>query len=223
MEKLKRQERPRLSRYFLLPVVCLAGAMLNNVYGACFGRLLHLSIFMDTLFTVAIVFSWGLWPGILCGILTNLISVRSQGLTWPMAAFALCSVAAALTARLFTQLFPDELGNLRLFRKTPGKPPDPLGLINVLFIFSLVLCAVESVGGGLCAAFLETVYPDANLFGPSAENWFKLGLLQQNIPLGIVEIIARIPVNIIDRILTVFGAWVVARGVKAAAGMRGKC
>ncbi|MDR3343133.1 MAG: hypothetical protein LBT14_10195 [Treponema sp.] len=83
--------------------------------------------------------------------------------------------------------------------------------IQALDIAAPMSCRIKS--GGLIAAFIRIVFPQAE-FGVSPELLFKVGLLRKHFSLVAIEIVSRIPVNIIDRIIAAFGgygiAWVLA-------------
>jgi hypothetical protein len=81
--------------------------------------------------------------------------------------------------------------------------------VIMLWLLSFTLCIVMSVQGGLTAALIEFLgTPASGAEGP--ERLFKLTLLRRNLPLVGIEILSRIPLNVIDRLVSVFGAYGVA-------------
>jgi len=50
----------------------------------------------------------------------------------------------------------------------------------------------------------------------SAEDAFKIALLKGNIPVLIVDILSRIPVNIVDRFIVIAGGFFIAQRLKLA-------
>jgi hypothetical protein len=51
-------------------------------------------------------------------------------------------------------------------------------------------------------------------FQYSPEDRFKLGLLRSNMPLLWASILARFPINIVDRFIVMFGGYSVSLGIK---------
>jgi hypothetical protein len=66
---------------------------------------------------------------------------------------------------------------------------------------------VISILGGLTAVLIQFFWGSSN---PGPELFFKLSLLRKTLPPAIVEILARIPINIIDRLLSVLAGYAIA-------------
>jgi hypothetical protein len=79
--------------------------------------------------------------------------------------------------------------------------------VIALLILSFALCIAMSVLGGLSAALIK-FRASADIDGP--EFFFNLALLRRNLPLVFVEILSRIPINVIDRLVSVFCAYGIA-------------
>jgi hypothetical protein len=215
----------RSKRLFILLVLCVAGALLNIAVERFFFRRLALPLYMDTPFTVAITLYGGLVPGIITGALTNPIMYGLSFYSWANYLFTLCNVATALVTALFMRLFPAELSLAPLFpKKSFGFSPKGderfktvMNTIMVLGMLSFALCLVLSISGGLIGAFIKIVFPQVESAGP--ELLFKPGLLRKHLYLVATEIISRIPLNIIDRIIAAFGgygvAWLLAQVLPA--------
>jgi hypothetical protein len=172
---------------------------------------------MDTLFTVAMTFYGGLLCGALTGLLTNPISNMIVFYGWPELLYAFCNAASALVTVLFIRLFPAELdfgaepaGGVKTGEFETGPVSSRFKAVMntfvVLLLLSFVMCIVISILGGLTTALIKTFSP---LFhgSPSPERLFKLALLRKNLPLAAIEVLSRIPLNIIDRLLSVFGGY----------------
>jgi hypothetical protein len=67
-----------------------------------------------------------------------------------------------------------------------------------------------SVQGGLTAALIEFLETSGSSGTEGPELLFKLALLRRSLPLVGVEILSRIPLNVIDRLVSVFGAYSIA-------------
>jgi hypothetical protein len=202
-----------------MPFLCLGGAVLNILTGDyLFRGALGVPLFMDTLFTVAMTFYGGLFCGALTGLLTNPLSNMIVFYGWPELLYSFCNAAVALVTVLFIRLFPEEL---RFGTKKADKTAEfETGPVNsrfraamntlvALLLLSFVMCIAISILGGLITALIKTFSP---LFqgSPSPERLFKLALFRKNLPLAAIEILSRIPLNIIDRLLSVFGGYGVA-------------
>jgi hypothetical protein len=73
------------------------------------------------------------------------------------------------------------------------------------------MCIAMSVLGGLITVLANAFSPPfGGSTSPSPERLFKLALLRKNLPPAVIEILSRIPLNIIDRLLSVFGGYGVA-------------
>jgi hypothetical protein len=69
------------------------------------------------------------------------------------------------------------------------------------------MCIVISILGGLITLLIQSLWGSSN---PGPELFFKLAPLRKALPPVLVEIAARIPLNIIDRLLSVLGGYGVA-------------
>jgi hypothetical protein len=78
------------------------------------------------------------------------------------------------------------------------------GIGAILLVLAMIDCVAVSITGGIID-FIITVLNTPRSFSP--EDSFKLGLLQNNVPLLATAILSRIPINIIDRIVVVFGGY----------------
>jgi hypothetical protein len=223
-------ETPLRSRRLVSLFLCIAGAALNIGFSQLNGSVLFLPLFIDTIFTIALTFSRGLFWGILTGVLTHLASNTIFPSGWPMYLYTLCSIVTALITALFIRFFPNELGihrrsSLKTIMRTSGPRVQGIWLhiaakgslymdrVIVLLILSFTLCIVMSVQGGLTATlidFLETYWSSGSSGTEGPELLFKLTLLRRHLPLVGVEILSRIPLNVIDRLVSVFGAYGVA-------------
>jgi hypothetical protein len=199
--------------------LCPAGAVLNVLTGDyLFRGALGIPLFMDTLFTVAMTFYGGLLCGALTGLLTNPLANLITFYGWPELLYSFCNAAVALVVVFFIRLFPAELrfGAGRAVKTGEfGTGPvnsrfrTAINTFVVLLLLSFVMCIAISIFGGLVTALIKTFSPRFQ-GSPSPERLFKLALLRKNLPLAIVEVASRIPLNIIDRLLSVFGGYGVA-------------
>jgi predicted lipid-binding transport protein (Tim44 family) len=168
----------------------------------------YFPLFLDTVFTVTLTLTGGLFWGALTGALTNVIYNTFFFWGWEGYLFALCNIATALVTWLFMRFFPRELG------QTPdASQPTPSPLksrrfemvadkVIVLILLSFGLCIAMSVLGGLISALIQ-------IFNPSyaKEPFVSAAMSDQNLPLILTEIMSRFPQNIIDRLITAFAGY----------------
>jgi hypothetical protein len=78
------------------------------------------------------------------------------------------------------------------------------GIGALLLVLAMLDCVVMSITGGIID-YILIVFSTPRTFSP--EDSFKLGLLQNNVPLLATAILSRIPINIFDRIIVLFGGY----------------
>ncbi|MDR2633224.1 MAG: hypothetical protein LBC51_06330 [Treponema sp.] len=195
---------------------CAAGAALNVFFSHAFKSILHLPLYMDTLFTIAATLYCGPFWGLGTGVVSNLLLHSIFFYGWPVYLYTLCNAATALTTILFMRRFPEELSF------SPRRTPVRTGMdrVIVLLFLSFSLCVVMSLLGGTITAGMKFfASPDA-VIEEGPELPFKLTLLRRDLPLLLVEILSRIPLNIIDRLVSVFGAYGLAALLSRIQGSR---
>jgi hypothetical protein len=204
-------------------LACLAGALLNNGISTLCQNAGGVPLYLDTVCTVALTFYGGLLWGLLTGALTNLIMQSIWITGWPDYLFALCNMAAALLTFLFIRLFPRELslapaGTALQETALPEAAPFPgksrrlnrlLDRVVVLVFLSFASSVVLSLLGGLIAVIIKYRIAPA-LGGEGPEVFFRPVLLRKNLPAFFAEILSRIPVNIIDRLVSAFAGYGIA-------------
>jgi hypothetical protein len=79
-----------------------------------------------------------------------------------------------------------------------------IGVAALLLVLAALDCLVVSVSGGIIDYTL-TILKAPRTFSP--EDSFKLGLLRNNVPLLATAILSRIPINIVDRFIVIFGGY----------------
>jgi hypothetical protein len=206
--KLRRES----ARYFLEILLLSAAASLGNKFLAILANKARTGLWLDTAFVITAVFSGGLEAGMLCSLFTTALSgvfhrlFLGRDYYWGSYIYGLCFAATALATWLFSRSFPGECASLRIIKRRKEPFPQtasPLDRIIMLSLLSLSLWIVISVMGALISLFnyqvLHAVSDDI-----AAENTFKLGLLQRGFSLAVSEFLTRIPINIIDRPVSVF-------------------
>jgi hypothetical protein len=210
------ESKRNLKRIAAPPLLCLGRAVLNVLTGNLFRDAFGVPLFMDTVFTVAMTLYGGPVCGVFTGLLTNPIGNMFNFSGLAIILYSLCNAAAALVAFLFIRLFPAELcfGAGKTVKtgefetaKDHSRPGPLMNTLVVLLLLSFAMCVVISILGGLTAVLIQFFWGSSN---PGPELFFKLALLCKTLPPVIVEILARIPLNIIDRLLSVFCGYGVA-------------
>jgi hypothetical protein len=206
-----------------LLILCIAGTAGN--YGLSrLSYILDLGLFLDTVLTIAVTFAGGLGAGLITAVLSTAAYGIGSYAFWGFYLFGLCSIAAVLLTGFFMRIFPKECTRVRLItfsqeKQLPAEAPQSgkpslLSPVIMLFLLSLCMCILMSVLGGMIAVFIEQVLRSPISDTPP-ETYFKLGLLRGGLGLAAAEILARFPVNIVDRFISVFCAYGAALLVKS--------
>jgi hypothetical protein len=173
---------------------------------------------LDTLFTCAIAFAvcpsgtsegerrspTGMIPGIAAAALTTM-AMRFRDNSTPF--YAVCSISEVMLIWAFTRKFP-------VRKASPAS--EPFSFISTFAILLLLYIAdfvTISVLGGIIDFIFYAILPGLKShFSP--EDTFKMGLLRNTMPLLAVDIISRIPINIVDRFITIFGGFCLSRLIR---------
>jgi hypothetical protein len=161
------------------------GVFCNVLFNVSMNFLPGVPLFMDSLFTVAVTLITGLIPGLVTGLLSNFAFtiVTPPDLYVPGAEiYALCSMSSALVVYLF------------------ARKKNALVFFD-LFLLSILVAFVNSVLGGIISSVL---FRGIDKF-PS--DYIVAGMLIQDIPMTTAAIFARIPLNLIDKSIAVFGGY----------------
>jgi hypothetical protein len=207
----------------MLPL-CVVGALLN--FGIHVLVLKNaVPLYLDTILTISLAFSGGLFWGSLCGVFSGLIGTTLYFWSWSWTGylFIICHVATAFISCGFVRFFPEEL-NLTAASVLPDGAPRKISKLNrvtgtiiALMLLSFVLCIVMSVLGGSISAFINFLIRSSQ---PAADVAPESTLLTstmfpRELPLLLKEILARVPVNIIDRLISVFAGYGIALWLRA--------
>jgi len=190
-------------------VLCAVSAFCNANLSYLLNTLLKVPLYADTIFTVAMCFTAGALAGILTGAVFSplaflLVCKYLLGLpyetSWVRNIFTICVLAevalvccyhARIKSREETFLLKPSLHSFT-------------GVATHLLVLVALDCIVVSVCGGSIDFIL------GKLSAPlaySPEDTFELGLLHNNIPVFATAVLARIPINIVDRFIAIFGGY----------------
>jgi len=216
-----------MRKIILMLLFSLAGAaaniFLNKVFAASG---IGLPLYIDTVLTISVTLIGGLFWGCLTGALTNILGHTLSFWGWEGYLFMLCSIVTALITWKFFCFFPGELNLTAAQKKNKSKfttysksllMDKFMNIFFVLTLLSFTLCIAISIMGGLLSYLIEVIRmhtAESGITNPSSQpSDFYAGF-----PLILREIISRIPINIIDRLISVFFgfgiAWVIGRIIK---------
>ena len=199
----------RPGRIAVIFLLCMAGACLNIVFGK-----VSPILFLDTIFTITATLLAGPYWGALTGASTNIIIHTIEFWGWEGYLFALCSIATALITYLFMRLFPRELSLPHRqetsydFLLLPKSRRFALVMerLVVLILLSLALCFAMSIMGGLISALIQIFNP-ARAGTPDLSPYYFYGMIPENVSFILREIMIRIPMNIVDRLISAFSGY----------------
>jgi hypothetical protein len=181
-------------------------------------RVFYQPLWLDTIFVITITFAFELKWGVLCGILTGIARNTLFFIDWTACLFSLCFIATAAVVFLFMRFFPEELGftaagasKKHLYKSSRFN--SLISRVVALLLLSFALTVVISVMGGLISALVIIHSPEVQhrATAPVLSNALMANTPQ--IPLVLQEIASRIPINIIDRLVSVFVGYGLARGI----------
>jgi hypothetical protein len=189
-------------------ILCVLFAGGDILLSFLINRTLALPLFMDTLFMLAMTFLAGPVFGIITAVLDSAMGTFLLPPYIPIySLYVLCSIAGVALTAFFCRRYKLGFAADKLRSSREGSPQDTsFSTFTVLLVLSVVMCLQMSIMGGLIAALIPVLVPVPK-YTVSPENYFKLGLLINNMPVVAAEIIARIPINIFDRFLSVFGGY----------------
>jgi len=198
----------RITAILKISFLCVVCAFGNIWLANLMNTQLKFPLFADTYFTVAMSFTAGWLPGIITGVfLTNLIFLLRDyfflGLTFSTTwcFFSVCIFAEiALVCIFHKKIKPREEVFLQGMKSQPSLNSF-IGIATSLLVLVVIDCIVISILGGTVDFFLNKF--SAPIY-PSFEDAFELGLLRNNVPLLLAGILARIPINIVDRFFAIF-------------------
>lgn len=180
-----------------IALFCIVSLALNLLCTVLFYDVLSIPLFMDTIFTVAIVFYMGLIPGLIVGVCFNILdpffNYFTRGVFSPTNFFfGLCGAAIVLVTWLFAR------------RREEFKISLPITLLYLLLIALLSSLVTVFIGGII--DFLRFRYleiPDS--MAPIKA--FTDSFLSQKFSLFAACILGQIPISITDRLITTFAGY----------------
>lgn len=185
----------RRTMVFQLAVGILAG-FLNYIFSSSMLKL-GVPLFMDTIFT-ATASCFGIVCGIVTAISSHIVSFVIAGFSFPEEAsnmiFVFCSLTVVLGMRILIHL-----SEKREF------PVSPLHLFALGIMMALVISIEGAFFYVLLLKYSEYVIDN------KAVSTLIYTLITQKISLIASSTLARIPVNMVDKLIAVFAGWYLAK------------
>jgi hypothetical protein len=186
-------------------VLCIVSAIGNIVVSRlCFG----IPLYLDTVFNAALCFSAGLFAALLTGtvlfpIAAFFVNRYYYGLSLEISLLNVWLICVAVEILLIWFFYKKMKKREAVFLQKPGLDSFT-GVGAFLLILAMIDCIVISITGGIID-FMLIVSQTPRTSSP--EDTLKLSLLQNNVPLMATAILSRIPINIIDRTIVMFGGY----------------
>jgi hypothetical protein len=199
-----------LIRGIRLLILCVL-VVKANYYLNVIVRALKLPLFLDTVFTCALTFAAGLVPGLIAVALAAVDLAFRAGSVW---LFGVCTLGEVLLiAFLKPRENPGRGQPARIGRGMRARPflsgtaaASFISTFATLLLLYVASCITVSVLGGLVDFILYDVLAKNKLYY-SPEDTFKIGFLHSDPPIVLTNIFSRIPINIVDRFITIFGGF----------------
>jgi len=195
-----------LSRKIIkLAVLCVLAVLMNILLTNFVMNFLKFPLFLDTVFTAAIAFSFGLIPGIIVAVFTWLLPcLYYQSINF----FVLCSIAEVLLICALKPSAPD------IPKFTPKEKIIVLYTVVAAKLMLLyIICAVSISALGGIINFLPHLFQETDVYYYGVEDTFKPALIMNNLPTLAVNILSRIPINLVDRFIVIFGGYFISLGL----------
>jgi len=190
-------------------VLCIVSAIGNAIINYFFTHVMGIPLYLDTVFNAAMCFCAGLLPCFITGIVFSpilyfLVCRYLLGLSVELGIFRNVWVICTAVEILLIWTFHNRMKKREaVFLERPSLQSF-IGVAAQLLVLAVLDCLVVSVSGGIID-FVLTALQAPRTFSP--EDSFKLGLLRNNVPLLPTAILSRIPINIVDRFIVIFGGY----------------
>ena len=186
-----------MKRNVKIGIFCLVSIILNLALSLLTYDILKFPLFLDTVFTVAMVFYLGLVPGLIVGILYNFIDVLFnllvRGINSPTNIFfSICGAAIVIVTWLFAR------------KKTEFQISISITILYLLLI-SLISSFVTIIIGGTFDFIRFSFYDIPDSMAPIKQ--FTDSFVSQKFSLFAACILGQIPISMTDRIISTFAGY----------------
>ncbi|MCL2230904.1 MAG: hypothetical protein FWC01_07385 [Treponema sp.] len=187
----------------ILTVLSITAALMNIFISGFVMNFLKFPLFLDTVFTAAIAFAFGIIPGIFTAVLSWFLPCFFyNGFSF----YFLCSIAEVLLICALKPSAPD----IPNFASKEKIAASYTALVSKLFLLYVLCAVIISLIGGV-VDYITHLFIERNYY--SVDDLFKQGLFMSNIPVFAINILSRIPINIVDRFIVIFAGFFISRGL----------
>ena len=198
-----------IKKTFILILFCILAAGINYLLNTLSVYFIKIPLFLDTLFNAVVCFTAGLIPGFVTALISYTALCIRNGSFDP---FILCAITEVFLIWRFKPSYPRiiKLGEQHTRTLPETAVTSFVSTFARLMLLYIVCCIAISILGGLIDFIYYNVMANSKQYF-SAEDTFKIGLLQSGIPVLAMNILSRIPVNLVDRFIVIFGGYFISK------------
>ena len=193
---------PKVKSYLSIYLTALVAGILDFAVATLFQNVLHVPLFFDTIFLMAVLFLYGPLPALFSYVINIICGCLKLVILYGKNDYVYLFTLSALTIILVTWLFVRKKENLKKGVN-----------ITFLYILSAAICAALacSVVSGIISYFTFSLNVESGPFD-------KIIFAFSGDQMGVLAscIVGRIPITILDRIITTFAGF----GISVAWSMR---
>lgn len=180
--------------------ICVSAIILNFLTATLFYNVLKVPLFFDTIWTVAVVFYLGLFPGLCVSVGYNLLNylvwIFKSGTGNFVFLYSICGILIVLSTWIFS-------------RKKEEFKISPVVTVLYLILISLVSSFCTIIAGGLIDYFQYINHDIIDQMNPIKK--FTDSFVRQRFSLLASCILAQIPVSFTDRLIATFSGYGIYR------------
>ena len=184
---------PKVKSYLLIYLIALVAGILDFAVSTLFQNVLHVPLFFDTIFLMAVLFLYGPLPAMFSYVINVICGCLKLVILYGKNDYVYLFTLSALTIILVTWLFVRKKENLKKGVN-----------ITFLYILSAAVCAALacSVVSGIISYFTFSLNVESGPFD-------KIIFAFSGDQMGVLAscIVGRIPITILDRIITTFAGF----------------
>lgn len=183
----------KLKKYITLSFVVVIAGFLDFATATLFQTVLHVPLFLDMAFAMAVLFAYGVLPAIMTYVVNVICGCLKLVILYGKNDYVYLFTLSALTIILITWFFVRKKENL-------NKGVN----LTFLYILSAAICAALacSVVSGIISYFTYSLNVEA---GPFDKIIFAFSGEQMGVLASCI--VGRIPITILDRIITTFAGY----------------
>ena len=178
-------------------VICILAVILNFFTAFVCCSKLHFPLFLDTIFTVAVLFYCGLFPAVLVQVSYNIIN--SLVWTYNTGFFDVCILMYTVCGMLIV------FSSWIIARRKEEFEISLSVTLLYLLLIAMISSACSVIAGGVIDYFHLMYYDIPDKVNPIKK--FTEGFVRQEYGLFVSCIVAQIPVSFADRIVSTFAGY----------------